>query len=378
MLVIAFGANAFAPLLPAYRQIADLNQTQVTFLLAIYVAGLIPALLIGGPLSDSRGRRALIRPALILSGIGSTVLALGAFGSFAVLSLGRLIVGIAVGLVMAAGAAWIQELSDGPAHIGARRATVFLSAGFGFGPLASGIVAEFLPRPDILPYLVHLILLSAIAPLAWRTEGGGPKGVHATAQPRSRFPRSVLSTRFLGAVACWAPWGFGTVTIAFATLTLLVEDEISRPVLYTGFISALTMLTGVFIQPVVTRFSTKSVPPAVLGLVLVVGGMLAAILVVTTRSPWAVIIAAVLLGAAYGILMVSGLHQVRLISPPEDLGAVNGVFYSLTYAGFFAPFVVSLITPITGYPLVFIIGALIAATSIVPVIRTANRHSSAD
>lgn len=46
MFAVAFGANLFAPLLPAYRITDALNQSQVTFLFAIYVAGLIPALLI--------------------------------------------------------------------------------------------------------------------------------------------------------------------------------------------------------------------------------------------------------------------------------------------------------------------------------------------
>lgn len=126
LFIIAFGANLFAPLLPAYRAVAGLSQSHVTFLLAIYVAGLVPALLIGGPLSDVRGRKALIRPALVLSAVGSLILILGVTGSVLVLAVGRFVVGAAIGLVMAAGAAWLQELSAGPPHVGARRATVFL------------------------------------------------------------------------------------------------------------------------------------------------------------------------------------------------------------------------------------------------------------
>ena len=57
LFVVAFGANIFAPLLPSYRDTAGLSQSQVTFLLAIYVLGLVPSLLIGGPLSDIKGRR---------------------------------------------------------------------------------------------------------------------------------------------------------------------------------------------------------------------------------------------------------------------------------------------------------------------------------
>lgn len=370
MFIIAFGANLFAPLLPAYRAVAGLSQSHVTFLLAIYVAGLVPALLIGGPLSDVRGRKALIRPALVLSAVGSLILILGVTGSVVVLSVGRFVVGAAIGLVMAAGAAWLQELSTGPPHVGARRATVFLSAGFGLGPLASGLVAEFLPYPDLLPYLVHLALLALIAPWSWNARGGT---AHPRATRRAWFPASVLSARFLWSVAAWAPWGFGAVTTAFATLTALVLDDVAWPVAFTGVIAAITMLTGVLIQPVATRFGSDLVPPAVLGLALVIAGMLASAAVAATNLPQLVVPAAILLGASYGIMMVSGLREVQRIAPRDELGALTGVFYSLTYIGFFAPFVISLIAPHTGHIPVFTAGAVVAVAS-VPLVLSVTRR----
>ncbi|WP_241228465.1 MFS transporter [Corynebacterium hylobatis] len=373
MFIIAFGANLFAPLLPSYRLHAGLGQSQVTFLLAIYVAGLLPALLIGGPVSDIRGRRALIRPALLLSALGSVVLASGATGSFTALWSGRLIAGIAMGLVMAAGAAWLQELSTGPAHLGPRRATVALSLGFAGGPLAAGAIAEFLPRPDLLPYLVHLALLALITPLVWRTPGGAAR---TDGLRRSRFSRSVLSGRFLWGTAIWAPWGFGTVSTAFATLTALVNDSLTWPVAFTGLIAAVTLGTGVLIQPVATRLDARRFPPAVPGLLLVVAGMCAAAGVAVTRSPGLVFPAAILLGAAYGVLMVSGLQEVQRIAPARELGAATAVFYSLTYLGFFAPFLLSHLGPALGYPEAFLAGAGIAAASVAPVLWVRGRGSS--
>jgi len=373
MFIVAFGANIFAPLLPAYREVAGLSQPQVTFLLAIYVLGLVPALLIGGPASDTRGRRAMIRPALILGGVGSLVLALGATGSFLALTAGRFIAGAAIGLVMAAGAAWLQELSTGPAHVGARRATVALSLGFGGGPLVGGLIAQFLPHPDLLPYLVHLVFLAFIAPLVWTTPGGAPQ---AGQQRRALFSRSVLSRDFLWAVAAWAPWGFGAVSTSFATLTALVSDEVSWTVAFTGVVAAVTLGTGVLVQPLATRFGSDLVPPAILGLGFVIAGMLVATAVAVTGWPWLVIVAAVLLGAAYGIMMVSGLREVKLIAPPQELGAATAVFYSLTYVGFFAPLALSYLGPAVGYPPLFIGGALIAAASIPPVVRIARGRGS--
>ncbi|HCT15392.1 MAG TPA: MFS transporter, partial [Corynebacterium nuruki] len=52
MFLVAVGANLFAPLLPVMREVHDLSQAQVNFTLAIYVLGLVPALMVGGPMSD--------------------------------------------------------------------------------------------------------------------------------------------------------------------------------------------------------------------------------------------------------------------------------------------------------------------------------------
>lgn len=368
MFLIAFGANLFAPLLPAYRLVAGLSQPQVTFLLAIYVVGLVPALLVGGPLSDLRGRRALMRPALLASALGSLVLCGGVTGSVPVLAAGRFIAGVAIGLVMAAGAAWLKELSSGPVHLGARRATVALSAGFGLGPLISGFIAEFLPLPDLLPYLVHLALLAAVGPLVWTTRAVAPPPT-----ARTWFSRSVFSGGFVWTVALWAPWVFGAASTSFATLPTLVDDSLDHPIAYTGMIAAVTMGTGTLIQPLATRFGTRTIPPSVLGLVMIVAGMSVGAAVAVTQSVWLVVVAAVLLGAGYGVLMVSGLREVQRMAPPAELGAATAMFYSLTYVGFFAPFILSQLGPIFSYPACFLAGAAVAAVSILPVLVASRR-----
>ena len=89
MFAIGFGANLFAPMLEVYRSLEGIGQASVTAMLGIYAAGLVPALLIFGPVSDRRGRRAVLRPALFLSGVGTVILAAGSFGAEWPLYLGR-------------------------------------------------------------------------------------------------------------------------------------------------------------------------------------------------------------------------------------------------------------------------------------------------
>lgn len=376
MFAVAFGANLFAPLLPAYRITDALNQSQVTFLFAIYVAGLIPALLVCGPLSDRLGRRAIIRPALITSAAGSVVLLTCVWFHFPSLLIGRLVVGISMGMVMAAGASWIKEIAPVAPQISARRATVALSAGFSLGPLASGLVAEFAPRPDVIPYLVHLALLLGITPLTWNASGGLPTSAPSDT-PQRFFSSATLSPRFLWAVAAWAPWVFGAACTSFVVLPTIAES--SYPIAFAGLIACITMGTGVLVQPLVTRISSSSfIPPAIFGLGLTTVGMLLSLIVALTQNVWSVFPAALALGAAYGVMMVSGLREVQIIAPPAELGAATAIYYSLTYVGFFAPFVISFAAPKFGFVPVFIFGAIIALVSMYPVAKVAQSAVRSD
>lgn len=371
LFAIAFGANVFAPLLPVYQRLEGLNATQVTWIFAIYVGGLVPALLIGGPLSDRLGRRALIRPALISSALGSIVIIGGGIGPQWLLTVGRCIAGIAVGLVMAAGAAWLKQVSTDSPQAGARRATIALSAGFGGGPLVGGVVAEWLPQPDLWPFLIHLALLALITPLVWNA----PAPEVVVTQKRKLVPRTAFTARFIWTVAAWAPWVFGTATISFATLTSLVAMHTPAPIAFTGMIGTLTMLTGVAVQPLAGRLGNGYVPPAIAGLSTATIGLICGAIVAWTLNPWLLLPTAVLLGASYGTMMVSGLREVEQLTPPDELGALIAAFYSLTYVGFFAPFALSILGPQFGYVTCLLIGAAVTFASIVPVTRVVRRTS---
>ena len=79
-------------------------------LFGVYAIGLIPGLLIGGPLSDARGRRAVVMPAAVLSLVASVALA-AAGHHVGLLFAGRLLAGVSSGAVFSAGTAWLRELS---------------------------------------------------------------------------------------------------------------------------------------------------------------------------------------------------------------------------------------------------------------------------
>ena len=68
------------------------------------------------------------------------------------------------------------------------------------------------------------------------------------------------------------------------------------------------------------------------------------------RSPWLALVAAVVLGAGYGIAVVTGLLQVQRIASADDLAGLTGVYYTLAYAGFLLPTVLALVSSQVSYP----------------------------
>lgn len=353
---VGWGANQFASLLPVYEaQGAD--GTQVTALFGAYAVGLIPALLVVAPLSDRLGRRRVVRPVLVLSFVATVVLMLGG-DSAALLLLGRLLAGVASGAAFAPGTAWVKELSSGPGGTGARRAAIALTAGFGTGPLVAGVVGQWAPHPTVLPYAPHLVLTLVVALVAWNAPE--PTPAHHREEDRARaVRRTVLSARFLTQVLPTAPWVFGTATLGFAALPAVVAVP-GPTVAVVGILVALTLGTGILLQPWGRRLSITAT--ILMGGTSGVLGFLVAAAAAVAETAWPVPVSCMLLGAAYGLLLVGGLRTVEQMAHPGDLATVNAAFYSLTYVGFSAPLLATLLIRVVPGPTAMLCAAGLLAS----------------
>ena len=81
LFAVGWGANHLVPLLFVYRRELGLDPAHLSILLATYAGGLVPGLLLAGPLSDRLGRRTVALPAAAAALIASGILA-GSGGSF--------------------------------------------------------------------------------------------------------------------------------------------------------------------------------------------------------------------------------------------------------------------------------------------------------
>ncbi|HVL84792.1 MAG TPA: MFS transporter [Pseudonocardia sp.] len=341
LFVVAFGTNVPTPLLLVYRETLGLSSTALTGAFALYAAGLVPALLLAGPASDRFGRRRLVVPASVLAALTSTLF-LAAGSSLAALFAARFLQGAASGVVISVGTAWLGELV-GAAGRAARLTTGALSAGWALGPLSAGLMAQWLPWPTVLPYLLHvalmagaLVLLRAVPetlPPQRRRRDGPLLNLGVPRPARRPFALVVLPV----AVAVFT---FPSTAVTVLPL-LLIPAMPGIAVAVTGLVAGVTLLTGVLAQPLERRLGAVRAAPV--GLLSGAAG-LALSLVAGATGSWPLLVpVAVLLGGGYGLCLAAGLTTVARLASPTERGALTGTFYACAYLGFGVPVLLSAI-----------------------------------
>ncbi|WP_200886750.1 MFS transporter [Phaeacidiphilus oryzae] len=385
MFACGWGGNQFTPLLLMYRRLGGYSALSVDAFLGAYVVGLVPGLLLAGPVSDRSGRRRVMVAGTAASVLASAVLCFGGQSAWAIYA-GRLVTGVAVGIAMAVGTSWVKELSaaaDGGGDSGAaaRRASFCQTVGFGLGAGVAGALAQWGPWPMVLPYLVHMAITAALPVLLLRVPEtrGGAAGVEAagagapTAGPARGLVLGLLRDlrippparrRFRLVVLPMAPWVFGAAGLAYAVMPQLVGAKVGQwGLAYATALTVLMLGTGAAVQPLAKRLRGAGGhggrAPVVAMSVMLAGAVLCA---VDARwlSPWAAAVGAAVLGAGYGITVVTGLLEVQRMAGPDDLAGLTGVYFTLAYAGFLLPTVLATLSGLVSYPVMLAAVALLA------------------
>lgn len=365
LVVLTAGAYLPTPLYPDYQDAFGFSDLTMTLIYAIFALVSAPALLLFGPASDALGPRLVLRTSVVAAALASGFFAL-ATGP-ALLLAGRAVQGLALGAATGAAIALITERSPGGSW---GRASVLASmafvAGTAAGPIAAGVLAQYLPAPLVLPYLVHLVLLaigwhrvSALTSANPRVRRWRPTRPHIPAGIRLRFTNAA-ATGFLA-------WTVAGLFLAVIPSVLDRAAQISNLAVVGGTVGAV-LACSVLAQPLVPRYGATLAQLAGLGVLL---ASLVALALTGGGSLPVTIAAAVTAGTGHGLAYGGATAAIDTVAPDGSRSSINAALYLAFYLGAGAPTVaVGILT--LGHPLSTAISWLsAAAAAFIPLVATA-------
>jgi hypothetical protein len=192
--------------------------------------------------------------------------------------------------------------------------------------------------------------------------------VSAVAHPR--FRRLVLPA---------APWVFGAPAISFAVqpAALGAERTAGFGLIFATVLTTVTLSASVGIQSWARRLDLRSrTAGARLGLGLIAVGTLVAAATAATGSLVLAVAVSVVLGAGFGISLVSGLLEVQRIATPGQLGGLTAVYYCLTYVGFLLPVVLAALVGVASYAVLLVTVAAVVVGCLAVVVGGGRRFAT--
>lgn len=366
LLSAGWATNHFAAMLPVLAEVAHISKPGLDAAFGLYALGLLPSLLLGGGLSDRHGRRPVVVTGLALAGLGNLVML--AWSTLPGVTVGRLVVGLGVGMVASAGTAWAADQDETK---GAARAGVLLTSGFAVGPVATALIAWAVSGRTgaHLAFAVPVALTAVFALLCLRVPDPGPSRVAArrAADGHDSAAAPVTDERRLGpALAASLPmalWVFACVTVSMIVLTERIDEQYSGPLL-PAVAAVLSLGTGVLAQVGMRRVGgLRGLGAVGAGLATtgyVIAGVAGAQVGLATFA-----VCSVVLGCAYGLCLGQGLRDVERLAPLASRGVATGLFYVVSYSGFALPFVLNTYEDSLGASApMYVLAALAAITAL--------------
>jgi len=343
----------------------------VTVTFAVYAVAVLVTLLFAGRSSDQAGRKPVLAAALASSALSTVVFILAP--NVGVLFAGRILSGLSAGLMTGTATAMLTELVPASAS---RRASLVATAanmgGLGLGPLIAGLFAQYAPHPTVLVFEVYLALLVAA-------------GLCLFLIPETVSPRRRPALRFVGLAIPEQGRGefIAAGTAAFAAFALLglfsalaptfVGSVLHQPShAVQGGVVFLLLAVGSVTQVLLSRFSSRRVVMAGLGLFL---AALALIVAALSQAGIALFLAGTVVGGvAVGAVFLGSLATANRLAPPERRGHVISTYFVLCYCGLIIPVVgVGVATEFTGdFQAVLGLSILLAGLSLFSLARIRN------
>ncbi|MDQ0212831.1 MFS transporter [Arthrobacter bambusae] len=336
MFTLLVGANLASPLYPLLQAELGITSLGVTIAFASYVLALVAVLMLAGHWSDHIGRRAALVLAVLVGLAGGLVFANA--DNLLMLSAGRMLQGVAVGLATGASSAALRELLPSRPEWASRFTLLSSSGGVAAGPAIGGLLS-LLPGATSTPFFIHAaVLLLLLIPL-WLlkarpairpAEGPRPYTVLAPRRPSvSREARGAFWLASSVGFLSFAVFGF-CLSLAPGYFAVVVHAD-SRPM--TGLLAGLTLGASALSQLLTVR-GRFAVPAglAVLGVSIVLVGVAASL-----SSPVLLVAASLSAGVGQGIAFRLVFNDVASKVEASRHAQIISTVYVVTYLGSAVP-----------------------------------------
>lgn len=359
LLATGWVANHFVALMPVISDREHLSTATLDGIFGIYALGLLPGLLIGGRASDALGRRPMALAGAAATVAGTVAMLLSQHTG--ALLVGRLVVGVGVGLAISSGTAWASDLR-GPA--GAATAGAVLTAGFAIGPFAgggfawagqSGIQVSFAVAAAIV-VLASLAVAVAATPAAHVARPARPPDAGPTG------PAAQGASRALSWAMPLAPWVYASATLGFVTIPTRMHTALAAPIAAGTATLIVNGVSGVV--QVLARTRRWGPQTGTAGAALAAVGYVVAATTPPSLTPAVGIPLLLVLGCASGLCLREGLIDLEAAAPQHLRGALTGVFYVVTYIGFALPLLLATAEPGVSAAILSAVAALASVSAV--------------
>lgn len=345
------------PLYPLYEQADRFPVSVITVIFAAYAFGVMVALYLAGHVSDRTGRRRVLVVATLVSALSAVMFLLWQHDVVGLIA-ARLVNGASIGMFTATATAYLGELRAAarpgePPVFAASIASAANLGGLALGPLIGGVFAEALPSPLVLPHVVYLVLLLAIAlALVFVPETVvRPTSRVAYRPQRLSVPQGTGSTFWpaaFGAFAGFAVFGL----LSSLTPTFLVETFDERDHLVAGAVTFAVFGASAFGQLALGRLALG--PQLGLAAIACATGLAGVAVGAVTSSLALFVVGGVVAGLGVGVLFKSAVATAAAVADPQRRGETLALLFLIAYAGVAGP--------------VLIVGAVLVIAPLVPVL----------
>jgi MFS family permease len=328
-----------SPLYVVYQQKWGFSATTLTVVFAVYVVGLIAALLVLGALSDHVGRRPVLAAAIALEAV-ALILFLSA-GDVTVLLAARLAQGIATGAALTTLGAALVDLN--PPHAPGRAGLIngiVPPAGLAIGALGCGALVQFAPEPTHLVWALLLagMVLSALV-VTWMPETVTRRpGGAASLVPRLGVPARLRGDVFALTPIIIASWALGGLYLSLGPSVAAGVFGLSNH-LIGGLVVTLLCGPGAITAFALRKLATPKV--LVISGVLLTIGVAISIVGVETNLVWVAAAGTVLSGIGFGASALATFGTLATLAAPSERAELFTAALVIAYLAFSVPAVVA-------------------------------------